>query len=275
MGDAVALVAAETEEIAEEALGLIKVDYEPLPGVFDPLEAIKPGAYQVGEAESNVICSYQVRKGDVEEGFANSDVIIENTYRVPFVEHAFMEPESGMAWVDDAGVITIRVSTQVIEHFRDVAEVLGIPHNKVRVIAPMVGGGFGSKEDISVESFVALLAWKTGKPVKMTWTREESIRSSSKRHPYVMRYKTGATKDGKLMAMEAELISDAGGHIYLSPWVLLYSTVDATGPYDIPMSRSTPLPCSPTTPSAVQTEVSALPRFAMPTSPRWTNWPRS
>jgi len=233
MGDAIALVAAETEEIAEEAVGLIKVGYEPLPGVFDPLEAIKPGAYQVGEAESNVICSYQVRKGDVEEGFARSDVIIENTYRVPFVEHAFMEPESGMAWVDDAGVITIRVSTQVIEHFRDVAEVLGVPHNKVRVIAPMVGGGFGSKEDISVESFIALLAWKTGKPVKMTWTREESIRSSSKRHPYVMRYKTGATKDGKLMAMEAELISDAGGHIYLSPWVLLYSTVDATGPYDI------------------------------------------
>ena len=233
MGDAIALVAAETEEIAEEAVGLIKVGYEPLPGVFDPLEAIKPGAYQVGEAESNVICSYQVRKGDVEEGFARSDVIIENTYRVPFVEHAFMEPESGMAWVDDAGVITIRVSTQVIEHFRDVAEVLGIPHNKVRVIAPMVGGGFGSKEDISVETFIALLAWKTGKPVKMTWTREESILSSSKRHPYVMRYKTGATKDGKLMAMEAELISDAGGHIYLSPWVLLYSTVDATGPYDI------------------------------------------
>jgi CO/xanthine dehydrogenase Mo-binding subunit len=233
MGDAVALVAAKTEEIAEEALRLIKVDYEPLPGVFDPVEAMKPGAYQVGEAESNVICSYKVRKGSVEEGFARSDVIVENTYRVPHVEHAFMEPESGTAWIDEDGVITLRVSTQVMEHFRGVADVLGVPHNKVRVIVPMVGGGFGSKEDITVETFLALLTTKTKKPVKMTFTREESIRATSKRHPYVMTYKTGATKDGKLMAMEAELISDAGAHVYLSPWVLLYSTVDATGPYDI------------------------------------------
>lgn len=233
MGDAVALVAAKTEEIAEEALRLIKVDYEPLEGVFDPVEAMKPGAYRVGESESNVICSYKVRKGDVEEGFARSDVIVENTYRVPPVEHAFMEPESGTAWIDEDGVITIRVSTQVMEHFRGVADVLGIPHNKVRVIVPMVGGGFGSKEDITVETFLALLTTRTKKPVKMTFTREESIRATSKRHPYVMKYKTGATKDGKLMAMEAELISDAGGHVYLSPWVLLYSTVDATGPYEI------------------------------------------
>lgn len=233
MGEAVALVAAETEEAAEEALRRIRVDYEPLPGVFDPLEAMKPGAYPVGEGESNVICTYQVRKGDVEAGFAEADVVVENTYRVPFVEHAFMEPESGLAWIDEDGVLTIRVSTQVIEHFRDVAEVLGLPHNRVRVICPMVGGGFGSKEDISVESYIALLTWKTGRPVKMTWTREESILSSSKRHPYVMRYKTGATREGKLVALEAEIVSDAGAHVYLSPWVLLYSTVDAAGPYDI------------------------------------------
>lgn len=233
MGEAVALVAAETEEIAGEALRLIHVDYEPLPGVFDPLEAIKDDALKVGEMDSNLICNYRVRKGDIAEGFSRADAIIENTYRVPFVEHAFMEPESGMAWIDENGVITIRVSTQVIEHFRDVADVLGIPHNRIRVIAPMVGGGFGSKEDITVESFVALLAWKTRRPVKMTWTREESILCSSKRHPYVMRYRTGATKEGNLVAMEAELVSDAGAHVYLSPWVLLYSTVDATGPYDI------------------------------------------
>jgi len=233
-GEAVALVAAKTLELAREAAGLVKVDYEPLPGVFDPLEAMKPGAYSVGESESNVICSYKVRKGNVEEGFARSDVVVEHTYRVPFVEHAFTEPESGMAWVDEDGVITIRVSTQVMEHFRNVADVLGIPHNRVRVIVPMVGGGFGSKEDITVETFLALLAIKTGRPVKMTYTREESILVTSKRHPYVMRYKTGATRDGKLTALEAELISDAGGHIYLSPWVLLYSTVDATGPYHIP-----------------------------------------
>jgi CO/xanthine dehydrogenase Mo-binding subunit len=149
------------------------------------------------------------------------------------VDHAYLEPESGVAWLDDDGVITIRAATQVIEHFRGIADVLGLPHNKVRVIAPMVGGGFGGKEDITVETYLALLVWKTKKPVSLTYTREESIIAHSKRHPYVMKYKTGATKDGKLVAMAAELISDAGGYVFLSPWVLLYSTVKATGPYDI------------------------------------------
>jgi len=233
-GEAVALVAAETEVIAQKALKLIKVDYKPLPGVFDPIEAMKPGAYKVGESESNVICSYKVRKGDVEKGFSLSDVIVENTYQVPFIDHAYIETESGVAWIDDDGVITIRVSTQVIEHFREVAEVLGLPHNKVRVIGTMIGGGFGGKEDITVETCLALLTWKAKKPVKLTYTREESILAHSKRHPYIMKYRTGATKEGKLMALEAELVSDAGAYVYLSPWVLLYSTVGATGPYDIP-----------------------------------------
>ena len=232
-GEAIALVAAKSLAIAEKALGLIKVEYEPLEGVFDPVEAMKPGAYRVGEDESNIICSYKVRKGDIEQGFDLADVIVENTYRVPMVDHAYLEPESGVAWLDDDGVITIRAATQVIEHFRGIADVLGLPHNKVRVIAPMVGGGFGGKEDITVETYLALLVWKTGKAVSLTYTREESIIAHSKRHPYVMRYKTGATEDGKLVAMEAELISDAGGYVFLSPWVLLYSTVKATGPYDI------------------------------------------
>ena len=232
-GEAIALVAAKSLAIAEKALDLIKVEYEPLEGVFDPVEAMKPGAYRVGEDESNVICSYKVRKGDIAEGFDLADVIVENTYRVPMVDHAYLEPESGVAWLDDDGVITIRAATQVIEHFRGIADVLDLPHNKVRVIAPMVGGGFGGKEDITVETYLALLVWKTGKPVSLTYTREESIIAHSKRHPYVMKYKTGATKDGKLVAMEAELISDAGGYVFLSPWVLLYSTVKATGPYDI------------------------------------------
>lgn len=234
MGEGVALVAAETQEIADQAAKLIRVEYNPLPGVFDPIEAMKPESHRVGEGESNIICSYKVRKGDIEEGLSRCDVIVENTYRVPFVDHAFLEPHSGVAWIDDDGVITIRVSTQVIEHFRGIADVLGFPHNKVRVIAPMVGGGFGNKEDITVETYLALLVSKTRKPVKLTYTREEGILATSKRHPYVMKYRTGATKDGKLMALHAEIVSDAGAYVYLSPWVLLYSTVSATGPYDIP-----------------------------------------
>ncbi len=237
MGEAVALVAAETEEVAERALGLIKVEYQPLSGVFDPLEAMKPGAPQVEEGRSNVITHYEVIKGDIEKGFSEADVIVENTYRAPFVDHAYLEPESGVAWIDESGVITLRVSTQVIEHFRGIADVLNLPHNRVRVIGTYVGGGFGGKEDITVESLLALLTYKTGKPVKLTYTREESILCHSKRHPYVMIYKTGAKKDGRLTALQAKLVSDAGGYVYLSPWVLLYSMVDAAGPYRIPHAK--------------------------------------
>jgi CO/xanthine dehydrogenase Mo-binding subunit len=195
---------------------------------------MKPGAPQVQEGRPNIVTHYEVVKGDVEEGFAQADVIVEDTFRVPFVDHAYIEPESGVAWVDPSGVITIRVSTQVIEHFRGIAEVLGLSQNRIRVISPYVGGGFGGKEDITVESFLALLTYKTGKPVKLTYTREESITCHSKRHPYVMEYKMGAKKNGELVALQARLVSDAGAYVYLSPWVLLYSMVNAAGPYRIP-----------------------------------------
>ena len=234
VGEPVALVAAETEGIAEQALKRIKVNYQPVPGVYDPVEAMKPDAPKVQEGRSNIVIHYEVVKGSVEEGFSKANVVVENTYRVPFVDHAYLEPESGVAWIDQDGVITLRVSTQVIEHFRGVAEVLGLPHNRVRVISPYVGGGFGGKEDITVESFLALLAVRTGKPVKLTYTREESILCHSKRHPYVMSYRTGAKKDGRLVALEAKLISDAGAYVFLSPWVLLYSMVNAAGPYRVP-----------------------------------------
>jgi len=234
LGEPIALVAAETEGIAEKALEKIEVEYEPLQGVYDPLEAMKLDAPLVEEGRSNIITHFEVIKGNIEEGFADADVIVENTYRVPHVDHAYLEPESGVAWIDENGIITLRVSTQVIEHFRGIADVLNLPHNRVRVIAPYVGGGFGGKEDITVESFIALLAYKTKRPVKLTYTREESIFCHSKRHPYVLEYKTGAKKDGRLTALQARLVSDAGAYVYLSPWVLTYSMVTAAGPYRIP-----------------------------------------
>ncbi len=233
-GEPVALVAAETEGIAEEALEKIKVEYEPLPGVYDPLEAMKPDAPTVEEGRSNIITHFEVIKGNIEEGFKEADVIVENTYRVPFVDHAYLEPESGVAWTDENGIVTLRVSTQVIEHFRGIADVLNLSHNRVRVIAPYVGGGFGGKEDITVESFIALLAYKTKRPVKLTYTREESILCHSKRHPYVLEYKTGAKKNGRLTALKVRIVSDSGAYVYLSPWVLTYSMVTAAGPYRIP-----------------------------------------
>ncbi len=232
-GEAVALVAAETLAQAEQAIKLIDVNYEPLPGVFNVEEAIKPDSYMVGEEDTNIIAHFKSHKGDIEKGFKEADVVVENTYRVPFVDHTYLEPESGVAWIDDQGILTIRASTQVIEHFRGVAKVLGLPENRVRVIGTMLGGGFGGKEDITVESFIALLAWKTGRPVKLTYTREESIIAHSKRHRYVMHYKIGAKRDGRITAIKAEVLSDSGAYPYLSPWVLMYSTVCAAGPYVI------------------------------------------
>lgn len=233
-GEPVALVAAESEEAAEEALAAIEVDYEPLPGVFDPLEALAPGAPLVHEGESNLLARWTVRQGDVATALARADVVVEGTYRTQCVDHAYLEPEAGVAWIDADGVLTIRVATQVIEHFRDVAEVLGLPHNKVRVIGPYVGGGFGGKEDVTVEVFLGLLAWYTKRPVKMTWTRQESLLARPKRHPFWMRYRTGALRTGELVAQEVELIADAGAYALLSALVLLYATTVACGPYRVP-----------------------------------------
>ncbi len=234
IGEPVALVAAETEEIAENALEMIKVEYEPLPGVFDPLEGMKLDAPQVEEGRSNIITHCEMRKGSVQEGFSQADIIVENTYRVPFVDHAYLEPECGVSWIDENGILNIRVATQIVDHYMEVADVLGIPHNRVRVFSPYVGGGFGGKLDITVENFVALLTYRAKRPVKLTYTREESILCHSKRHPYTMIYKMGAKKNGELTALEAKLTSDAGAYVYLSPWVLLLSVVMATGPYRIP-----------------------------------------
>ncbi|MCL1872617.1 MAG: xanthine dehydrogenase family protein molybdopterin-binding subunit [Clostridiales bacterium] len=233
-GEAVALVAADTEEICEEACRLIEVDYRIEPGVFCPEEALLPGAYLVsGEDKSNQIMRTKVEKGDVEAAFAKAHVIVENEYRTPAVDHAYIETEGGVAWVDENEVITLRVGTQVLEHYRTVAKIMDLPHNKVRNMGVPMGGGFGGKEDITVESFLALLAWHTRRPVKMIWSREESLECHAKRHPEILRYKTGAAKDGTIIAQQVEIVMDGGGYTYLTPWVQMYSTIYAPGCYRI------------------------------------------
>lgn len=232
-GEPVALVAAESEGLARAALEAIEVEYEPLPGVFDPAAALEPGAPRVHD-EGNLLAHWHVSTGDVAPALARADVVVEGEYSTQFVDAAYLEPESGVAWIDSDGVITIRVSTQVIEHFRDVAEVLGVPQNRVRVIAPYLGGGFGGKEDVTVEVYLGLLAWRTGRPVRMVWTRQESLLARAKRHPFRMRYRTGATRSGELVTQEIELLADAGAYAYLSALVLLYATVTAAGPYRVP-----------------------------------------
>ena len=235
-GEPVALVAAETLEQARAAAEAIDVEYEPVPGVFGPEAALAPGAPRVHEG-GNVLAEWRIARGDLAAAFARAAVVVEGEYATQLVDAASLEPEAGVAWIDSDGVITIRVSTQVIEHFRDVAEALQVPQNRVRVIGTYLGGGFGGKEDVTVEVYLGLLALKTGRPVRMVWTRQESLLARAKRHPYRMRYRTGALPTGEIVAQQIELLADAGAYAYLSALVLLYSTVTAAGPYRAPAVR--------------------------------------
>ena len=231
-GEPLALIAAETPALADKAFDLIEYEIEPLPGVYDTASALEPDAPIVTEPD-NVVGKYKIRKGDTEKGFAAADRIIENTFYTQFIEHAFLEPEVGLAWVDENGVVNIRMSTQVIEHFRFIADALGVPHNKVRILGAMVGGGFGGKEDITVELYLALLAQTTRRPVRLAYTREDSFVGHGKRHPFSVSHKTGVTKDGKITALEVTISADSGAYVFLSPYVLLYCAVAAPGPYRI------------------------------------------
>lgn len=232
-GEPVALVAAETLEQARAAGEAVEVEYEPLPGVFSAQDALAPGAPAVHET-GNLLAQWRIARGDLAAGFARAAVVVEGEYVTQLVDASYLEPESGVAWIDADGVITIRLSTQVIEHFRDVAEVLDVPQNRVRVIGTYLGGGFGGKEDVTVEVYLGLLALRTGRPVKMVWTRQESLLARAKRHPYRLRYRTGALATGEIVAQEIDLLADSGAYAYLSALVLLYSTVTAAGPYRVP-----------------------------------------
>jgi xanthine dehydrogenase molybdenum-binding subunit len=232
MGEAVALIAAETLAIAEQAAQMVEVEYRPLPAVFDPLEAMKPGAPVVTEPD-NIVSRWRIRKGDVEGGMNAADVIVERTYKMPFIDHAYLEPEAGLAWVDENDVLNLRVSTQVVEHFRSIAAALQIPENKVHVMGSMVGGGFGGKEDMTVELFLGVLALRTRRPIRLVYTREESIIAHSKRHPFTITHRWGVKRNGRITAASVKMVSDSGAYVYLSPYVLLYAVATAAGPYRI------------------------------------------
>ena len=237
MGEPVAVVAAATPQIADEAAELVAVDYDELPGVFDPESARADGAPRVHDV-GNTLVSWQIRNGDVESALAAADVVVEGEYRTQHVEHAYLEPEAGVGWVEN-GVLTLRVSTQVIEHAAVIARILGLPHSKVRVIAAYMGDGFGGKEDMTVEPYLALLAWHTRRPVRMIWDRQESLVASTKRHPFVMRYRTGADQDGTITAQQVEILGDAGAYPNLSPRVLFAAAARACGPYRVPSASIT------------------------------------
>lgn len=237
VGEPVALIGAVDPETAAEAADLVLIEYEPLQGVFSAEDALKESAPQVhDESTDNVLVNWHLERGDIDAAFANADVIVENTYRSQHVEHAYLETECGVGWIEN-DVVTLRVSTQVIEHAVALASILGLPQSQVRVIASYMGGGFGGKEDMTVEPYIALLVWRTRRPVRMIWSRQESIQASTKRHPFTMHYRTAASRDGKILGVITDIVGDAGAYPALSARVLFAGGALSIGPYNIPAVR--------------------------------------
>ena len=234
IGDALAVVYAESNDHAEAALDKIGVAYEPLPVVSTPQEALAPGAPLIHES-GNLLAHIQVRKGDVQSGFAQADVVVEGDYYTPFIEHAFLEPQACLAVPQPDGGVTIYVGSQGPGSDQEqVAAALNLPTKKVRIAHLPMGGGFGGKEDITVQILAALGAVKLGRPVKMTMTRTESIIASVKRHAMYLHYKTGATREGKITAAEVQIYGDTGAYASVGEAVLLRAASFSCGPYVIP-----------------------------------------
>lgn len=240
VGDAIALVVAESEEIAGQALKLIDVAYEPLPVVTGPKEAAQPDApvLHEGREQGNLLAHFHLEHGDVAAGFAAADVIVEREYRTQTVEHAFVEPEAGLAVPGADGRITVYCGGQIpFNDRRQIAATLGVPEDRVRVVNCLIGGAFGGKEDVSVQVHAALAAWATGRPVKMVFSRTESLLVHPKRHATIIKMKTGAKQDGSVIAHEVEIYGDGGAYASLSHHVMLRTTTHAAGPYEVPNTK--------------------------------------
>ncbi len=254
VGDQVALVVAETEAQARAACNLIEIQWEDLPVVTDPEAAAPSLAGGLGgddptrpvpiqlhpHCHDNICYSYRIRKGDIEAGFREADVIIEGIYQTPVQEHAYLQPEAGVAYIDEEGRVTVEVAGQwAHEDQKQIAHALGLPVEQVRVIYPAIGGAFGGREDMSVQITLALAAWRLAqrgikRPVKTVWTREESIIGHGKRHAMRIWARWGARRDGTLTAAQVKVIADGGAYMYTSNKVLGNTTLTCTGPYEIP-----------------------------------------
>jgi CO/xanthine dehydrogenase Mo-binding subunit/aerobic-type carbon monoxide dehydrogenase small subunit (CoxS/CutS family) len=234
IGDAVAAVAAATPEAAAQALSLIRVSYRPLPEVLDPAEALKEGAPLVHDS-GNLLDDKTLQWGDVEAALARADLVVDETYATPFCEHAYLEPEAALAYLDEEGRLVVRSASQhPALHRRAVAETMGLPEERVRILSTVVGGAFGGKTDVSCEAVAALLALKTARPVRIVYSRAESFASTTKRHPFRIRCRTGATRDGRLTALAADVLADTGAYASAGPGIMVRAFVSLVGPYQFP-----------------------------------------
>jgi len=236
-GEPIAAIASLDTIIAEEAIEQVEIEYEPLPAVFSPTEALEPNSPKI-HPNGNIAKHLKVRKGDVEEGFREADIIVEGTYKTPFQEPVPLEPEAGFVIPEPDGSVTCVGSIQSPYHVQTgIAKILSLRPEQVRVIQATTGGAFGPKSDeipVDVLGMAALVAIRTRKPAALAYTREESMIGHTKRHPFVISLKAGVKKTGKLTAWEAKLIADTGAYASLGPLVVTRACFHATGSYVIP-----------------------------------------
>ncbi|MEK6571543.1 MAG: molybdopterin cofactor-binding domain-containing protein, partial [Bacteroidota bacterium] len=233
IGSILAGVVAGDERAARRALDLIQVDYEILQGVFDPEEALKPESPRVHADHENLLSRSVINRGDVDKALAESAYVETRTFQTQMVEHAFLEPESSIAMVNNGTIEVYSQGQGIFDDRKQIASFLGLPEDKVKVTLIANGGAFGGKEDLSIQAQIALMAMLTGKPVKATLTREESIRLHPKRHPMKLTYTVGCDKNGKLTAVRARIIGDKGAYASVGTKVLERAAGHACGPYNI------------------------------------------
>jgi CO/xanthine dehydrogenase Mo-binding subunit len=234
MGDALAIVIAESKEVASQAVNLIEVEVEELEVISDPLRAMEKSAPLIHK-DGNILATHYLEKGDIKKGFAQADVIVENEYKTSFLDQIPLQVEAGVGVFNpETEIIKLWAATQWLHDTQaDIAQSLGLPKEKIRIIQPVIGGAFGKKEDISVHIHLALAAIATKRPVKLTYTREESMIAQSKRHPLIIRAKTGETKKGYLTACQVEVIGDTGAYASSGLAVVHKGMYHCTGPYNV------------------------------------------
>jgi len=235
-GDQIAAVVAESEAQAVYAASLIDVVYHHLPILTSPQEALSSTAITLHKNyPGNIAHKIHLKKGDIQKAFSEADLVFEQEYLTPMQEHAYLEPEAGMAFLDEQGRVVILTGGQsVFEDQRQISRALGLPADRVRVMYGTVGGAFGGKSDLSLQIVLALAAWKLARPVKAVWSRRESIRGHAKRHAMTIKHRWGVKKDGRVTAAEVEILIDAGAYMYTSSSVLECLHSICVGPYEVP-----------------------------------------
>lgn len=233
--DAIVLIASETKQAALAAEAAINIDFEPLPGVFSIDEALAPGAPIIhADCPGNILKTIHLNSGNVAVGFKQADIIIEDCYQTPSIEHSYLEPDNGVIQPQDNGYVLWIGCHNVYSEQQIVASVLGIPLEKVTVIQPYTGGSFGGKDDGLLTAYLALLAYYTKRPVRISFSRHELFVSHTKRHPQWVQIRMGFSNDGHITAATFNIQTDTGAYAHWGEAIFTFASIGASGPYRIP-----------------------------------------